>query len=59
MSNEIGKSENKDLENFRQAVFYSLSQLDIKMTSLWNLLERLEFCMQEQSMTEEQDDTDR
>lgn len=54
--NEIGKSENKDLENFRQAVFYSLSQIDIRVTTLWNMIERLEFALQEQLV---QDDTDR
>lgn len=56
--NEIGKSENKDLENFRQAVFYSLSQLDIKSTNLWNMLERIEQALvtMEQML---QDDSDR
>lgn len=47
MLNEIGKSEDKDLENFRQAVFYSLSQIDIKLTTLWNMIERIEHCMSE------------
>lgn len=54
--NEIGKSENKDLENFRQAVFYSLSQIDIRLTTLWNMIERIEQGLHESYV---QDDTDR
>lgn len=56
MTYEIGKSENKDLENFRAAVFHSLSQIDIKLVTLWNMIERIEHALNNVVIEEDRDE---
>lgn len=35
-------NEMKDLVNFREAIFYTLSQIDIRLETIWKILDRIE-----------------